>query len=477
MKTFLWLILGFLTLNVFAQSNTEKFKEAVNSFTSDSDLANAYIGICIKELPSNQTIIDYQATKNLIPASLQKIFLTAIALEKFGSNYTFKTFILSSGILQDSILIGNVYLIGGGDPTLGSIRFKETHPDSVFLRWYQAIKKKGIKSIQGNIYIDPSIFNAYPLNDTWMWGDVGNYYGAGVKGLNWHENMFVVSMKPADSLSKTALLTDIYPLFPPEFTVNNQVKTVKKGSESYLSIYGDSYSRQREVCGTIALDKPLITAKGAMAYPEYVCAWSFKNYLSHQGIFVADSIYYADVDTMHLSFDTLYINTSLKLSVIINHINKTSNNIYAEALYKLLGKGSSQNAALEIQKGVQNMGIEVSRIRIADGCGLSPVNLISPAALCDVLAYVSTKDYYLTYIQSLSEAGVSGTLKNVLKNKPRTSNIYAKSGTMTGVRGYAGYLINADGNTYCFAIMVNNYTCESVIVKKKIEKLMLSLME
>lgn len=475
MKRLTAFILFISVLTLKAQSFTEKINAAVQTFVTDTILSSATIGICVKDVKTNQIIIDYNANKNFVPASLQKIPLSVIALETFGTNYTFKTYFLCSSQIQDSVLNGNLYIVGGGDPTLGSVRFAQTKPDTIYNRWYNALKEKGIKHVNGNIYIVSGFFDNYPLNDTWMWGDVGNYYGAGIYALSWHENMFSLYIQAADSITKKNIISNIYPPLPPDYTILNNSLTVKKGMETYLSVYGDHYSKQREVCGTLAIDKSYTTIKGALPFPEYVCAWNFKNYLHNQGIPVSGSIYYTD--TLNVSTDTLYINASPSMLTIINHINKTSNNVYAEAVLKLLGKGSYTVAITEMKNKLKRMGLAVDNIKIADGCGLSSVNFISPVVLCDILSYVSTKSYYKQYMNTLSEAGVSGTLRNILKKKPKGCNIYAKSGTMTGVIGYAGYAIHSNGNTYSFTIIVNNFSCKSAVVKEKMEKLMLSLIE
>lgn len=477
MKRIVASIVCFWTVFGFSQTLSEKLAPVVEQFAKDTNLAAASIGVCVKDLTTNQIIYNYNADKNFVPASLQKLPLTAIALQKLGSNYTFKTYLLISGNIKDSVLQGDVYIIGGGDPTLGCTRFKETFPDTIFAKWQKALLNKGIHSIEGNLFLDPSIFEPHSLNETWMWGDVGNYFGAGARGLNWHENMFVIAMNPADSINKKGQIKDIYPSLPKDYIINNEVITTTKGTESYIMIYGDSYGKQREISGNISIDKSNLTAKGAMPFPEYVCAVSFKEYLEKQGIAIKGKIMYTDIDTLQKTFDTISIHQSPYLSVIVNHIHKTSNNVYAEAVFKLMGKGISTKASQEIKEGMKRMGIQTENINVADGCGLSTANLISPHALCDVLSYVYSMPFYNSYLLSLSEAGVSGTMKNILKNKPKGSNIYAKSGTMTGIRAYAGYAVNEKGAIYSFALIVNNFTCSSSVIREKLETILSLLME
>ncbi len=477
MKRFIISIICFGTLFGFSQTLTQKLNVFVEQLSNDSNFSTAFIGICIKDLTQNQIIYDYNADKNFIPASIQKLPLTTVALQKLGSNYTFKTYLLSSGTLENGVLKGDIYIVGGGDPTLGSPRFKETSPDVVFATWQRALIQKGIHTVDGNLYIDPHIFDNHPLNETWMWGDIGNYFGAGVKGINWHENMFTITVNPADSISKKGIIKEIYPTLPENFIIKNEVITVKKGAANYIMIYGDSYNKQREIFGYISMGKSNVTAKGALPLPEYVCAMSFKDYLNKQGVSINGLVDYIRTDTLQKPIDTLFIHRSPSLSVIINHIHKTSNNIYAEAVFKLLGKGMNIKASQVIKNSLTQMGITTQNITIADGSGLSRANLISPRAVCEVLSHVYSSSFYPFYLQSLSEAGVSGTLRNILKNKPKGSNIYAKSGTMAGIRGYAGYAIHENGKIYGFTIIINNFTCKSILVRNELEKLLTLLIE
>lgn len=477
MKKAICFILAFVLLSSYAQSFSEKINAAVEAFVKDTDLNAAWIGICVKDLRNNQLIVDYNAKKNFVPASLQKIPLSITAIENLGMNYTFKTYLLSTGTIENHVLNGNLYIKGGGDPSLGSVRFAQTHPDTILNRWVQAIQAKGIERINGNIYIDAGIFDPYPQHDSWMWGDIGNYYGAGIKGLSWHENMFVITLQAADSVGKKNSILSIYPPLPPHYVIDNQSISIRKGSESYISVYGDAYAEFRQIRGGMALDKKNMTVKAALPLPEYVCAWSFKNYLQKEGILIGDTIYNIQMDTLTIQSDTLYMHASPPLLSLLHQINKNSNNVYAEAVLKCLGKGFYANGIATIKAKLKSIGLTIENINIADGSGLSTINFISPLALCDLLSYVATKNYYPPFIETLSEAGASGTLRHMLKQKPKDSHLYAKSGSMSGVRAYAGYVLHSNGNSYCFTIIVNHFTCESSLVKTKIEHLMLSLIE
>ncbi len=477
MKKIIGLFICFCFQLSFSQTLSEKLTVAIQHFFSDKDLSVSTLGICVIDANSNKIVFDYNATKNFVPASLQKIPITAIALQKLSSNYKFKTFILNSGSIENGVLNGNIYIIGGGDPSLGSTYFRATHPDTVLKKWHEALLKKGIHTIKGNIYIDPSFFDAHTLNDTWMWGDIGNYYGAGVSGLNWQENMFQITVSPADSINKKAIITNISPTLPKSYIINNHIITSRKEIESYMMGYGDFYTKRRDIEGYIAINKSSMTAKIAMPCPEYVCASHFKEFLENKEIQVKGNIAYIDVDTLDIKLDTIYIHYSPPLLSIINHINKTSNNLYAESVFKLLGNGSYIRASSTIKAGLKHINIPTENINIADGSGLSSANLISPLAICNVLSFVYSTSFYKQYLLSLSEAGVSGTMRNIIKNKPKGSNIYAKSGTMSGVKGYAGYAINANGNTYCFTIIANNFTCKSAMVRDKLENILLLLIE
>ena len=104
---------------------------------------------------------------------------------------------------------------------------------------------------------------------------------------------------------------------------------------------------------------------------------------------------------------------------------------------------------------MKQAGVPQSDFNLDDGSGLSRQNVISPRALARVLAY----DYYnknrQVYLDSLSVAGVDGTLAERFRGTDLQKRIRGKSGFIEGVSTLSGYLFTKDGQCYAFSIMMN----------------------
>ena len=158
----------------------------------------------------------------------------------------------------------------------------------------------------------------------------------------------------------------------------------------------------------------------------------------------------------------------------------TSNNTYAEAIFKYLGYkqygiGSHAHGAKVINEYIKSLNLSTVGIRLEDGCGLSQHNRVTADFMCRFLAEVSRKPYYNDYLKSLALAGTNGTVRNMLTNLPSNINVRMKTGSLDGVRSFAGYVTNANGNTYCFAVLCSDYDCSGSQMRSKLEKIILKI--
>ena len=173
---------------------------------------------------------------------------------------------------------------------------------------------------------------------------------------------------------------------------------------------------------------------------------------------------------------------SPSLFEIIKQTNLYSNNMFAETLFKYLGYhkkeyGSAENALKVIEEYFQNLSIDTKALRIVDGSGLSRYNSISSSVLSHFLAEYCLKESFEDFYQSLPIAGKSGTLKNMCSGSIAVDNVHAKSGTMSKVRAYAGYVDGKTGKRYTFAFIINNFEGSSINMRKKMEKIMINIAE
>ena len=107
-----------------------------------------------------------------------------------------------------------------------------------------------------------------------------------------------------------------------------------------------------------------------------------------------------------------------------------------------------------------------------DGCGLSKENAISATHFCDLLAYMHHSKSFPDFKSTLPLAGISGTIKNLCKGQAGEGRIFAKSGTISKVKSYAGYVVSKSGKNLAFAITVNNFSGTNSQIITEIEKVL-----
>ncbi|MBP7477948.1 MAG: D-alanyl-D-alanine carboxypeptidase, partial [Chitinophagales bacterium] len=177
-----------LSIAVKAQLNN-----AFDSFEKQAFLAPASYSICVLDARGEKVYAKYEQ-KLLMPASSQKVLTTASAFCLLGENYQYNTQLAYSGAIANQKLNGDLFIIGSGDPTLGSKHFLNLQtPQSILANWKDAIKNSGINTINGNIIPDVSCFQENDVPQTWLWEDIGNYYGAAATGLNFMDNEYELS--------------------------------------------------------------------------------------------------------------------------------------------------------------------------------------------------------------------------------------------------------------------------------------------
>src|SRR5690554_3537622 len=134
-------VLTCFSLLTYGQSIVEKFAQS-------ADLKGALVSVTISDMETGAVLDAINPDQRLCPASVWKLFTTTAALKILGSEFSFRTVLAYDGKLENGILSGNVYIIGGGDPSLGS-RYFSPGFDGLMLQWANAVKAAGIDSING----------------------------------------------------------------------------------------------------------------------------------------------------------------------------------------------------------------------------------------------------------------------------------------------------------------------------------------
>ncbi|MBR5028990.1 MAG: D-alanyl-D-alanine carboxypeptidase/D-alanyl-D-alanine-endopeptidase [Bacteroidales bacterium] len=465
--------------NVSAQN--KKIADEVKKMTSDPHMKHASVSVSVYNITKNKEEYTYDADRLLSPASLMKIFTTACGFEYLGKNFRFKTSLGYTGsINRDGVLNGDLVLIGGGDPLLGSYRYRQTAMDTLFRLWFKALKKESVNSVNGRVVADASIFDGPQLHDSWLWGDVGNYYGCGATGFNFHENMYFVFFNPDRREGYPASIDHLQPKGI-DVRAQNNVTTGPANSGDQVVIYGTPTSSMRYYSGTVPLGKNNFKVRGALPNPGKTCAELFSVYLRNHSLNVSShaSDEAVDIKKTTVIFDYY----SVAYSVIAQYTNMTSNNLYAESIFKYLGKevygkGSFETGAKAVNKYLKEKNMDMDAVNIVDGSGLSRNSLATARFFTDFLAKVYKTDYYADFRKTLPKVGENGTARNILKNiVPKNTEMYLKTGTMTGVCSYAGYAMRANGDKVCFSVIVNNLMASPSVVRPKAEKVLLAIID
>ncbi|MGD0756873.1 MAG: D-alanyl-D-alanine carboxypeptidase/D-alanyl-D-alanine-endopeptidase [Bacteroidales bacterium] len=467
--TFIIISLACITFRSFSQEISSE------TFLADSSLAHASVSLCVADSKTGEIILDYNSGISLMPASVMKVITSAAALELLGPAYSFKTTVGYTGSLNKrwGRLKGNIIILGGGDPALGSEYFSD-HYNNFLSNWVAEIKKLGIKKIKGRVITDDSYFDFLPVPSKWLWEDEGNYYGAGSYGLSVFDNMYEIHFRTTADSSSPA----IERIIPDECKPELSSYLIASGTTDEGYVFAAPYSTKGWLAGKIPVNQIDFVLKASITDPPLLLAKIVNEKLKASGIKIS-----ADPTTVRLGNSykpakVIQITETISppLTDIIHVLNHESVNLYAEHLIKELGKrfknnGSTASGAEVITEFLKNSGIDTNGMFIEDGSGLSPLNAINTRELVRLLVYMKNKGkYFSDYYSSLPDAGKNGTLKNYFKDPVFDSRLKAKSGSMTRVRSFAGYFTTVSGKEMAFSIIINNYSGSSKKIISEIEE-------
>jgi D-alanyl-D-alanine carboxypeptidase/D-alanyl-D-alanine-endopeptidase (penicillin-binding protein 4) len=450
---------------------------ALESFLSDPSLANASISLSIKDACKGTPLLYYDSQKSLNPASVMKLITSAAALELLGPDHTFTTRVGYTGSFnrKSGILTGDIVIRGGGDPALGSARFEDHYGDFTSI-WTEALSDMGIKKIKGRVITDDTYFDYLPAPAKWLWEDIGNYYGAGAFGLSVFENTYEIHLRTTSG-SATPIITGI---FPEECHHLIENRLVAEGNDDLGYVFAAPYIGNGWLTGTVPENRYDFILKASIPDPPQLVAAITDKKLREKGIRIEGAP--ISVRQLHsfISGDITAVTSivSPKLGDLLKILNHESVNLYAEHLLKELGK-------LLLDTGTTTAGIEVvmnflsvsdvntEGIFMEDGSGLSPLNAISSEGITDLLTYMwSGGRYFREFYSSLPQAGEKGTVAKYFRDPVFNTNLRVKSGSMTRVRSYAGYITALSGKELAFCVIVNNFTGSPQKVVSLIESLL-----
>ncbi len=352
--------------------------------------SNTTVAILIYDPLTQDTIFQKNHTISVVPASNTKLFTTATALSIMGGDYPLATKILcTDNNIKDGVINGNLYIKGYGNSVFTSEDLSEM---------VRNIKKLGIKKITGNIIGDDSYFDEIYTRADWINDEAPN-----------------IKLPPVSALviNRNRILT------------RKTIKYRRRGKIRRRVIY---YHRD-------------------ISNPPLYIAKLLKEKLQKEGIKVLKSAKKGVTPSNSL----VLTESKILLKDLVQRINKHSDNFLAECLFKTIGavatgnQGNSFYSTQTILKFLKDNGIYAKGTAVVDGSGLSRNDLVTVGAIVGLLQkmYLDSKNFEDFY-NSLSIAGVDGTLRDRMIGSSAENDFHGKTGTLNGVSSLSGYLKTAN---------------------------------
>ncbi len=461
------LLLSVATAATVAAKKGKADNEAIDKIFDVKGVGSTQTVLVVR-LSDGKTLYEKDPDALLAPASVTKVVTAAAVLARFTPVHTFKTPLYHSGVRRNEKVMGDLIVVGDGDPYLVSEKLWQMAAD---------LKNMGIREFTGDLIVDNTLFGGEGRDESRKFGQKSstNAYDAPVSALGVNFNTFAVAVAPAEAVGKPALVSiDPYPLRG--VAIDNDVKTTKaKGTKSLAIKRVSSGGKDGEklvASGTISSDMPIQKIYRSVGDYAHVSGEYIKAFLKQEGVVVRGA-----VKEGHKPADAtlLYEIESYDLRKIVAGLMNFSNNYVADTLVKRLGAayprkgspdapgaGTFDNGMAAITDFLRkDVGIKTP-FTLNNGSGLDAENRLSARQITEVLAYMEHHmEVFPEFLGSLPATGWDGTLKKRF-GKAETEGlkglVRAKTGTLTdpvSVAGLAGYFRHPKHGLVAFCILEN----------------------
>ncbi|WP_198013447.1 D-alanyl-D-alanine carboxypeptidase/D-alanyl-D-alanine endopeptidase [Thalassoporum mexicanum] len=445
----------------------------IQKIIDDPALARSRVGVYAVALnndPNDELLVDIDGDRLFLPASNTKLFTTAAALQRLGTNFKFQTSLASrltpdrSGRLRAPLIV-----ISSGDPSLSPQQIEDL---------VTQLKDAGVNAINNLEIQNPRQDNSNYFGYGWEWQDLPEYYGAEPHPLTVHENVLDWTIAPTQS-GKAVEFTWADPLLAAGWVVRNYAATSKVDGEYTLTVQRVGFNKELILRGKMPANATPELGAIAVPDPRQHFLKLLQAELRRQGIELPGLVDISNqlppgitqsmiVPTPGIIGDVSNLATvsSPPLADLVKKINKDSNNLYAELVLQALARRSRDRkipqetadqiytqAIEQVTQFLDSLGITPDSYAIADGSGLSRHNLIAPEAIVTLLEKMQNDQ---AFRDSLPIAAVDGTIRNRFKDTIAANNLSAKTGTLSGVVTLSGYVTTVGGDEVAFSIMINN---------------------
>ncbi len=433
------------------------FRNSVDTILSQSCPNGLRAGAKFYSLDRQQVIYSRNSDSLFTPASNMKIFTSAMALKKVGPDYRFHTHLYAVGNIDDTVLKGDLYIKGFGDPSLVTEQM-----------WIlvNELKNLPITKIEGNIIADNSYFDAQGRLKSWSSYKGPEAYLAPMGALSFNFNTVTVYVEPGKSVGeKPRVVVD------PDvdyFRIRNKaVTTGNKRSRRKLIVNRLERKGHDEIIVKGRLPKNVARKRFFLNVtdPQMYTASVFKRFLNQAGVHVTGKIKRGLVP----NGATLVVDhESPPLGRILRGLNKFSNNFIAEQILRTLAAqfmgepGTTENGVLLLQEYMRELGFTPDQYRMVDGSGLAKTNLVTPDQVIALLEDAhSDFSIFPEFISALGVMGLDGSVEDRMHHQKEAQKIRVKTGTLNHVSALSGYFQSQDGERFAFSILLNDVRCSN----------------
>jgi len=474
-----------------AAQSSNALRERIQTVMSRPEFAHSNFGIEFFDMQTGQVLYALNADKVFVPASTTKLLTEGAVLAKLGSDFRFRTVVYRTGPMdKHGKLKGDVVLVASGDPNLsnriqpdGTLAFVDHDhtyqgpalpgdPLAVLREMAQTIAAKGIRTIEGNVYIDTSL-----LPDSEHEGGTDTVLSSIIVNDNVVDLTGKAGAKAGDPIAVVVSPETGYVHFL------NKMVTGVADSKPSLDVSEPSPRPDGSIDVTLNGSIPLGGETQTGAYPvpspTKFATFAFRECVTAAGIQIQSRKSFAPPDLAALKKvytpdNVIAEHTSPPMSEDIKITLKVSHNLHASMgqyyLGLLVAKASTDvlNAGFKVENEfLKSAHLDLSGASQGDGAGGDWADLFSPDFICHYLAYWKTRADFPTLFAGLPILGKDGTLARIQVTSPAAGHIFAKTGTfgsedrlnqrqMLNGKGLAGYVITKSNRTIAFAAYVNH---------------------
>lgn len=394
------------------------------------------VGICAFDLEDGGEVLSRNADEVFRPASTVKVLTTVTALEHLGPAFVFRTSI------QADTSQGSVWLVGSGAPLLSAEDVTRAAMETV-------------AALPGgrtwNLYLDEGCYFPETHLLGWDESDWDKTYCPPVEPVCIGDNVLQIVVSAVGG----SVRVFSYPRLPGLVLSHEGVRIGAAGRVTATVSGWEDRSPGITLDGTLALNETTTLYKPFAGAPVELAAY-LEDEFERWGM----DVRYAGRGTPGESAFTTATMLSQPLWALLGSMNKLSRNVISELILRGVclqssGPPASTRAGCDISgRLLEELLPGVQGWQLADGSGLSRLNLLTPRQLATLFAHgARSLEFGPEFLASFAVNGVDGTLFSRLRNLPPGA-FRGKTGTLNDTCTITGILTAESGRRIALAIML-----------------------